>query len=143
MRHGNAAKALFILGVAVALAIPAAVAQQRPGPGMPKYDPATEVTVKGTVTEVREDTSPMGWPGTHLTLKTEKETWDVHVGPSSFLAGKNVSFAKGDEVEVTGSKIKYEGAGALLAREVKKGDKTLILRNAQGIPQWSRSRWRY
>lgn len=105
----------------------------------PKYNPSTEVTVKGTVGEVKEVTSPMGWAGEHLTLKTENETLDVHLGPASFLAEKKFSLAKGDQIEVTGSKIKYEGTDALLAREVKKGDQTLTLRNAQGIPQWSRS----
>ena len=110
---------------------------------VPKYNPSTEVTVKGTVDEVRKVTGPMGWAGTHLTLKTENETLDVHLGPASFLAEKKFKFAKGDQIEVTGSKIRYAGADALLAREVKKGDEILTLRNAQGIPQWSRSRRRY
>jgi hypothetical protein len=53
-----------------------------------------------------------------------------------------MTFAKGDNIEVTGAKVKYEGADAVLAREVKKGDKTLTLRNAAGIPQWSQGRGR-
>jgi hypothetical protein len=110
---------------------------------MPKYDPASEVTVQGTVEEVTEHTGPMGWTGTHLALKTEKETLEVHLGPSAFLAEKEFAFAMGDPVEVTGSKVKLEGADVLLARTIKKGDKTLTLRNAAGIPMWSRSRWRY
>jgi DNA/RNA endonuclease YhcR with UshA esterase domain len=110
---------------------------------VPKYNPSTEVTVKGTVGEVKEVTGRRGWAGTHLTLKTENETLDVHLGPASFLAEKKFKLAKGDQIEVTGSKIKYEGADALLAREVKKGNQTLTLRNAQGIPQWSRSSRRH
>ncbi len=109
---------------------------------MPKYDPATEVTFQGTVEEVKEDTGPMGWTGTHLALKTEKETLEVHLGPSAFLAEKGFTFAPGDEIEVTGSGIKCEGEEALLARTVKKGEKSLTLRNAQGIPQWSKGRRR-
>jgi hypothetical protein len=79
-----------------------------------------------------------GWSGTHLTLKTEAETLDVHVGPSWFLTQNQFSFAKGDQVEVTGSKVKVGTADTLLAREVKKEGKALVLRNPQGIPQWSR-----
>jgi hypothetical protein len=30
------------------------------------------------------------------------------------------------------------GADILIAREVKKGEQTLILRNAKGIPLWAR-----
>jgi DNA/RNA endonuclease YhcR with UshA esterase domain len=128
-----------------AVATPIGFAQRGMGQRtrVPKYNSSTEVTVKGTVGEVKEVTGPMGWAGTHLMLKTQNETQDVHLGPASFLAEKKFKFTKGDQIEVTGSKIKYEGADALLAREVKKGDETLTLRNAQGIPQWSRSRRRY
>jgi len=107
---------------------------------MPRYDPATEVTVQGTIDEVTEHTGPMGWTGTHLILKTDKGTLEVHLGPSAFLAEKGFAFAPGDEIEVTGSKMKYEGEEALLARKVKKEEKSLTLRNAQGIPQWSKGR---
>jgi hypothetical protein len=133
-----------VLVVAMGLVAPLAFAQRRMGggKGTPKYNPSTEVTLKGTVEKVTQNASPRGWPGTHLTLKTGTETLDVHVGPSAFLTENKFQIAAGDQVEVIGSKIKYEGADALLAREIKKGDKSLILRNAQGIPQWSVGRRR-
>ncbi len=145
MRNERTIKTLFILVVVAALAVPAVLAQQRrgPGKGMPKYDPAAEVTVKGTVEKVEEHAGPMGWTGTHLVLKTENETLEVHVGPSAFVADKGFKFVAGDSIEVTGSQMKLEGAEALLARSIKKGEKILTLRNEQGIPQWSRSKWRY
>ncbi len=52
----------------------------------------------------------------------------------------NFTFATGDQVEVIGSKVKMDGADAVLAREVKKGGKTLTLRNARGIPAWSKGK---
>ena len=106
--------------------------------GQPRYDPATEATVTGIVQEVKQVSGSMGWGGTHLILDTDAGAFDVHVGPSAFLAEKGFSFAKGDRIEVTGSKVKYEAADALIAREVKKGDKVLTLRNAKGFPVWSR-----
>jgi hypothetical protein len=63
---------------------------------------------------------------------------EVHVGPSSFLAGKNISFVNGDRIQITGSKVTREGAEALIAREIKKGDSRLVLRDAKGFPVWSR-----
>jgi hypothetical protein len=137
-------RALVVLVVLFGVVAPLGFAQRRMGggKGMPRYNPSTEVTVKGTVEKVTENTSPLGWPGTHLTVKAGAETLDVHVGPSDFLTAKKFEIAAGDQVEVVGSKIKYEGADALLAREIKKGDKSLILRNAQGIPQWSAGRRR-
>ena len=101
------------------------------------YNPTTEVTVKGSVEEVTEQSGRAGWNGTHLKLKTDTETLDIHVGPSSFISQNQFSFAKGDQIEVTGSKVKPGKGNAVLAREIKKEGKTLTLRNAQGVPLWS------
>lgn len=122
------------------LALPLAYAQtgSGPGPRSRRYNPATETTVKGTVEAVKTVSGRHGWHGTHLMLKAGDQTLDVHLGPESFLKSKGFSFAKGDEVEVVGSKVNYKGGEAIVAREVKKGGETLVLRNAQGIPQWSR-----
>ncbi len=88
--------------------------------------------------EIKHIPGPSGGPrGTHLIVKTDQGKMEVHLGPTSFLEKQQFTFAKDDQVEVTGSKIKVEGADALIAREVKKGGKTLTLRNAQGVPAWS------
>ncbi len=108
----------------------------------PRYDPSAEITIKGTIELVKQVSHSGAWAGTHLTLKADQGTFDVHVGPTAYLTKNQMTFAKGDNIEVTGAKVKYEGADAVLAREVKKGDKTLTLRNAAGIPQWSRGRGR-
>ena len=111
--------------------------------GMPQYDPKTEVTVKGTIQDVQQQTGKRGWSGTHLILKTDAGTFDVHVGPSSYIAQKEFSFAKGDTIDVVGSKITITSKEALLAREITKDGKTLVLRNGQGIPEWSGGRRNY
>jgi hypothetical protein len=48
-----------------------------------------------------------------------------------------VTFAKGDEVAFTGSKVKQGDGEMILAREVVKGTDTLILRDDKGNPVWS------
>ena len=111
-----------------------------PARSSPIYDPATEVTINGTIEAVNQLKGPRGWAGTHLGLKTDSGTIDVHAGPSWFLAQNKVSFEKGDQIEVTGSKVKFNGEDAVIARELKKGGSTITLRNAQGIPAWSRGR---
>ena len=125
------------------LVLPLAYAQRGPGPGQRArmYNPANETTVKGTVEEVKTVTWRHGWNGTRLTLKTADKTFDVHLGPARLLKGKGFNFAKGDEIEVTGATAKSGGSEALIAREVKKGGETLVLRDARGIPKWSRG-WR-
>lgn len=106
------------------------------------YNPATETTVKGTVEEVRTIPARHG-TGTHLYLKTESGTYDVHLGPTKFIAEKNFTFAKGDQITVTGSHVKYDSHEAIIAREVRMDGKVLILRNAQGFPEWSGARRRH
>lgn len=106
--------------------------------GLRHYDPKTEVTVTGTISDVQEVSGVRkGWTGTHLIVKTDAGDTDVHVGPSSYVAGKQFSFAKGDAVEVVGSKVTMAGKEVVLAREITRGGKTLVLRNSQGIPEWS------
>jgi hypothetical protein len=129
------------------LVLPFTYAQRGPGPGQRAriYNPQNETTVKGTVEEVKTVSGVngrRGWSGTHLALKSKDKTLDVHLGPSSFLKEKGFSIAKGDEIEVTGATTEIGGSKALIAREVKIGDNTLVLRDAQGIPKWSRGRRR-
>jgi hypothetical protein len=101
------------------------------------YDPNTETTVKGTVEKVTE-IGDQGWTGTHLSLRTNEQTYDVHVGPSAYVAKSGFAFRAGNPIEVTGSKIKVGGSDAIVAREIKKDGKVLTLRNRRGIPNWSR-----
>jgi hypothetical protein len=125
--------------LAIAVAIPLVYAQTPGGArgGMRNYDPKSEVTLKGTVEEVKSFTGKGGWNATHLTFKADEKTFDVHLGPTAFLKQEGFEFAKGDEIEVIGSKVKFSGGEAIIAREVKKNDKTLTLRDSQGIPKWS------
>lgn len=143
------ATALGLVAAFVALAALAspALAQRHPCEqhgkhvGMRMYDPLTESTLKGTVENVwTEDCACCAdcAGGTHLMLKAEGETIEVHVGPSSVLEAKKWELTKGDKIEVLGSKVFFGDCKALIAREVTKGDETLTLRNEQGIPVWGR-----
>jgi hypothetical protein len=75
---------------------------------------------------------------THLVLKTENETVEVHLGPSWFLADQKLVLAAGDAVQVVGSRVTVAGAEAVLAREIRKGDHVITLRDTQGFPKWAR-----
>jgi hypothetical protein len=124
-----------------ALALLPAWAQQGRHMNMPghHYDASAEVTLKGNVTEVKEVECEIcgSAMGTHLVLKTEAESIEVMLGPTAFLKKHDFEFAKGAEIEVIGAKIKMDGQDELLAREVKKGEKTLTLRDKMGRPMWA------
>ncbi len=102
------------------------------------YDAKTETVVTGSVEEVKSIPSPgRGGGGVHLVISTPTGSIEVHVGPASFVSSKHVTFDKGDHVTVTGSKVRMEGQDVLIAREIKKGEQVLTLRDAQGVPLWS------
>jgi hypothetical protein len=125
---------------ALLVAASLATAQPHAGRGMGmRYDKSTEVTVKGTVEAVLVGHSGMRGMGmgTHLTFKTDSGDVDVHVGPGWWLTEQKIEFAKGDQLEVVGSSVTFNGEKALIAREITKGDRKIILRDANGIPVWS------
>lgn len=124
---------MFIIG------LPQAAGQSHQGwqKGAPRYNPDTEIAVRGTIEHVREQPGRGGWNGTHLSLRVGGTVVDVHLGPSAYLAEQKITLAAGDRIEVTGSKVDYEGAEALIAREIRNGDKIVTLRDAQGTPRWA------
>jgi len=102
------------------------------------YSSATETTVTGTVDDVkRMPPAGNGMAGLHLVLNTSAGAIDVHVGPTWYVSSRNFTFAKGDAVTLVGSKITMSGREVLIAREITKGQQTLTLRTANGIPVWS------
>ena len=103
---------------------------------MGHYDAKTEITFEGTVEKIeRPGSEHMPSMGLHLFVKTAGETFRVHLGPAEFVE-KTMTFKEGDTVQVTGSKITMMGETAIMAREVKKGDKVLKLRDENGMPAW-------
>jgi hypothetical protein len=72
-------------------------------------------------------------------LQSGSETVDVYVGPSDFVKRFDVVFTQGDAIEVVGSKVKFDGAAVVLAREVRRGSITLVLRDNRGMPFWNYS----
>jgi hypothetical protein len=113
------------------------VAQKGSETSPPKYDVHTETKMKGTVEEVRLPPRGSEKEVAHLLVKTGTDTVDVYLCPKSFLDDMGVSFSKGDEIGLTGSKVKQGDADLILAREVVKGTDTLVLRDEKGNPVWN------
>lgn len=101
-----------------------------------KYNPATEITVSGVVDDVVQNQGKRGRTGIHVMVKSGSDVLTVHLGPSEFLGNSKFSVAKGDKIEVVGSKVQLGGNNVVIAREVKKADQVLTLRDAQGLPKW-------
>lgn len=128
---------VVLLIVAVFAVASSAFAQAQKAAAMPKYDPAKEVTIKGTIDDMSEMTMGKGEVGIHLMVKTATETIEARLCPSGFLKDMDASFAKGDQIQVTGSKVKVDDKDVILVREVVKGNNTLTLRDKTGEPVWT------
>ncbi|MBK6306883.1 MAG: hypothetical protein IPF47_14655 [Gemmatimonadetes bacterium] len=113
---------LTAVGVGQALLAAHAVAQP-PGGGRrsPRYDAATVVTVSGEVTTVERLSSRPGMTGIHLTIKTASGTESVHLGPDAFVDGKGIVVQPRDKVEVIGSRVTWQSAPVVLARDLTRG----------------------
>jgi hypothetical protein len=104
------------------------------------YDPAKVETMKGSV-EAIDTASPM--KGMHravvLTLKSDKETIPVHLGPEWFIGRLDTKIQKGDGIEVKGSRVTVSDKPTLIAAEIKtvRDGQTIVLRDDAGIPVWA------
>jgi hypothetical protein len=127
---------LILPAIAVLCTLPV-TAQKTQGESPPKYDVHTESKMKGTVEEVTLPPKGSEKEIAHLLVKTGTDTVNVYLCPKSFLDDMGVSFSKGDEISLTGSKVKQGEADLVLAREVVKGTDTLVLRDEKGNPVWS------
>ncbi len=132
----NAAKLGKALFPVILLLMASAVAQKS---ASPKYDLNTETTLKGVVEQVTEvPNSCMGQTGLHLLLKTEQGPVEVQVAPVDFLKDMDVSFAKGDELQIVGSKVtRADGPPLVIARSLEHNKNQLVVRDKQGGPVWT------
>ena len=114
-----------------------ATAQKTSNEPVPKYDKSTEAVFKGTVEEVRDRNCPVtGGMGSHLILKKEGSTIEVHLALTKFVNQYELVFHKGDVLEVTGVKVKFEGVDTIFARKIKRGEDEFLFRDGDGKPLW-------
>lgn len=105
-------------------------------PAVPKYDSHTETKMKGTVEDVTVPASGHEKDIVHLAMKNGTDTVDIYLCPKSFLDDMGVAFNKGDEITVTGSKVKEGETEEVLAKQAERGNDTLVLRDDKGTPVW-------
>lgn len=129
---------VFWVIVAVLMAYPSFAREGAESTGSRRFNPKTVETVKGEVVRVDKVASPGGKGyGLHLTVKTEKETLSVEVGPGWYVEKQPVRIEAKDILEIRGSRITSRGKPVMIAAEIKKRDQILKLRDENGIPAWS------
>lgn len=104
--------------------------------GLPKYDLHTEMKIKGVVDAVNLLSVGTRKDFTELVIKTGDDSSHIYLCPKPFEEEMGISFTKGDQIAVTGSKVKQDTADVILARELVKGSDTLLFRDDKGKPVW-------
>ena len=130
---------VIILIIALLMALPLLASQNsEQKEAVPKYDSKAEATFKGTVVEVRDRQCPVsGGMGSHVILKlSDGTTIEVHLATTKFVKTYELVFEKGDQLEVIGTKVKFEGVDTIFAREVHRGQDTFLFRDKDGKPIW-------
>lgn len=134
----------LVLAALVGPLLITAWAQQRSGKGMKKqiysreYDADAVETIEGEVIEVTYNPGRRNAVrlGVHMMVVTDSDTIPVHLGPVWFMEQQEEKIDKGDQVAITGSRIIFDGAPALIAASIKRGQMTLRLRDQNGYPYW-------
>jgi DNA/RNA endonuclease YhcR with UshA esterase domain len=101
------------------------------------YDRAAETTIRGTVEDVTTFSRPGMEARQHAVVRTDDgKRITVQLGPPDWMSQQKYNIKRGDQIEVTGARVKFGADDSILAREVRVGNRSFTLRNAEGQPQW-------
>jgi hypothetical protein len=129
---------LASVALVVLLCVAPGLSQKKPAEaaGLPKYDLQTEIKTKGVVDEINALSVGTRKDFTELVIKSGDDKIHIFVCPKPFQDEMGITFAKGDEIAVTGSKVKQDTSDVILAREMARGTDTFMFRDAKGNPVW-------
>jgi hypothetical protein len=101
-------------------------------PNVPQYDHKTETVLAGSIVKVYES------GGTQFAkFETKTESVEVYLAPTSFINMLEIPMKTGQkDIEIVGSRVKFEGQELILARELRIGKNLYALRDRNGNPNW-------
>jgi hypothetical protein len=135
---GKTIAVIFCIPLFVLLCVSSGLSQKAPADngGMPKYDLLTETKIKGVIDAVNLLSVGTRKDFTELVIKSGDDSTHIYLCPKPFQEEMGISFTKGDQIAVTGSKVKQDTSDVILARELVKGTDTLMFRDDKGKPVW-------
>jgi hypothetical protein len=137
----KAIRVLFCISLFACATLAFSQAAQPDSSPLPKYDILTETKAKGVVDEINLLSLGTRRDFTELVLKSGDDKVHIYLCPKPFQEEMGITFAKGDQIAVTGSRVKQDAkqdaADVILVRELVKGTDTLMFRDAKGAPVWN------
>lgn len=135
------AKVLFPGALSLVFCLSPGLCQDQPrtNNSAPKYDLKAETKLNGTLEEVKLFEFATRKDFVELIVKSGDGKVVVYVCPKAFQDELGITFSKGDAISITGAKAKQEESDVILARELVKGQDTILFRDDKGNPVWN---WR-
>ena len=124
------------LCLVVCLSVAVCQDQPRNTNATPKYDLKAETKLNGTLEEVKLFDFATRKDFVELVVKNGDTKVIVYVCPKPFQDEMGITFTKGDAITITGAKVKQAELDVILARELVKGQDTLLFRDDKGNPVW-------
>ena len=118
---------------APAAAPPAARTQPAPRPAAPAYEVEYEGLISGVVHSVMRHEGM----DVQLTLGVGETTMQILVAPMDWLDAQQFTVRPGESVEIVGARQSASAADTIVAREIRTGRQTLVLRDSEGRALWN------
>ena len=107
-------------------------------PYVRQFDTNSLVSLRGWVVRL-ESFRPGGGasPGLRAIVQSGSDKVTVHLGPRWYLERQEMQLQPKDPVAIEGSRIPMGGSSVVIARTISMGERSLVLRDAEGTPTWS------
>ena len=138
IRPRKTIQAFSLIPLFLLVCVPPVLSQkaQQEESSLPKYDLHTEMKTKGVIEEVNLLSVGTRKDFTELIITSGDDKVHIYVCPKPFQEEMGINFTKGDQIAITGSKVKQKESDVILARELVKGTDTLMFRDDKGSPVW-------
>jgi|SRR5271170_1054996 len=100
----------------------------------PRYDPAKEVTMAGTIHEVVTKPDPCSILGAHLMVSTAAGIIDAQIGSFVLRGPQAFSPVAGQFINLVGVMATINHRKVFLTRTIKTENRTIEIRTARGFP---------
>ncbi len=130
--------AALLLSVLLPAARPAfaqsAAMPQEVGAASVAYNTASEILLRGTISQVVTRPAP-GLPlGLHLMVSTAQSTVDAHLGPYLTAIADQKGLVPGASIQMLGVMSHLAAGDVFLVRTLTVSGKTIVVRSTSGIP---------
>ena len=119
-----------------AIAVGAMVKADDDRDSLPKYDVEAERTFEGAILSKGHEVDGL----VYVPIRMRDEILEIQIGPREFIEHSRFTLKIGELVTVVGMPVVMKNREVVLAREVRKMNSVLVVRDYNGQPMWQTNR---